>query len=604
MGVVAREGAVTRSLRGLQALEYRGYDSYGIALLDGGLRVDKDVGSIGRAVEARRFDALPDGALALAHTRWATHGGVTQANAHPHVSYDGRVAVVHNGVIENHADIRRKLEVAGVTFVSETDTEVVPHLIARELETERDAVTAIARAVSQLDGEYALGIAIAGEADTIYGVKRKSPLLLTWNGSEAMLASDQMAAVDVSDQLVYLHDGDIVRLQATGAEVFSVDSGLPRRVERAPVTAARGYERPDKAGYDHYMLKEMYETVDATRAALRVAPADLRGAIPPSAERVTLIGSGSAFYVGRIAQYFFGRLVRNNVHALPSDEAPYWMTFDERDAVIAVSQSGETFDTLEVARLVVDSGAHLTSVTNVPNSTLERLASHRLPQSAGPEICVLSTKSVVNQVVLLVRVALQIAADRDLVPRRDLEQHQQALEALPATLEALLGQSDVFRKLAAEVSSAEHWFFVGRGPLYPVALESALKFKEVSYRHAEGLPAGFFKHGTISLIDEDFYTVALLPSKRAEPERFRATLANVSEIVARRGPVLGFGPDNVDEDDVRDFASYVPLPYLDDDVADVVVQLLAGQLFAYYCALSLGREIDQPRSLAKSVTVR
>jgi glucosamine--fructose-6-phosphate aminotransferase (isomerizing) len=270
-----------------------------------------------------------------------------------------------------------------------------------------------------------------------------------------------------------------------------------------------------------------------------------------------------------------------------------------------VSQSGETFDTLEICRAAVQAGAVLTSISNVPNSTQERLATHRLQQGSGPEICVLSTKSIVSQVLLLARLALETGRTAGTLTETVYQDHVTSLGRLPGTLRGLLAQdAATIQALAKKYSAVEDWFFIGRGALYPAACESALKFKEVSYRHAEGMAAGFFKHGTISLIDENFHTVALLPSDRTAPARYATTLAAVSEIAARGGPVIGLGPAGADPDDLRDFTDYLPLPYHGDTCADVVVQLVAGQLLAYYCALDLGREIDQPRSLAKSVTVR
>jgi glutamine---fructose-6-phosphate transaminase (isomerizing) len=600
-------GAAAGVIEGLQNLEYRGYDSWGLALhRDDGIEVAKQVGSISRAAAAERFADLSESALVLGHTRWATHGGVTRANAHPHVSFDGRVALVHNGVIENHVELRRWLMAEGVEFSSGTDTEVAAHLVALELSRDGDdPVEAIGRALRRLDGEYALGIVLAEQPDTLYGARQKSPLLTAWNDEGAVLTSDPMAVGGVSEELLYLQDGDIFAVRAGGADVRESggQNGL-RRIARDTIHTPRGQARPGKDGFEHYMIKEIHEVPEAVRVATQKSAEELRGVTGGRTDQLTLIGSGSAFYVARIGQYFLSRLAHLRSHALPSDEAPYWMHFDDKEAVIAISQSGETFDALEVARAVRAGGGHLTSLTNVPNSTLERISDYRLQQDCGPEICVLSTKSVVSQVVLLARVALRLGADAGRISAEELEAHEDSLRRLPETLERLIAErSDEIRILGEGYSTTEHWFFIGRGPLYPAALESALKFKEVSYHHAEGLPAGFFKHGTISLIDEHFFTVALLPSRQGTDDRFPATLANISEIAARNGPVIGFGPEDFD-DDGELFADYVPLPFHGEEIADVVIQLVVGQLFAYHCANALGREIDQPRSLAKSVTVR
>ncbi|HEX8101230.1 MAG TPA: glutamine--fructose-6-phosphate transaminase (isomerizing) [Solirubrobacteraceae bacterium] len=610
-GIVAilGEDAVDRTIRGLCALEYRGYDSWGIVVRDDeGLSVDKDTGSVSKAAAADRFAEIPERPAALGHTRWATHGKVTQPNAHPHLSFDGRVAVVHNGVIENHLDLRRELEATGVVFASETDTEVIAHLIASELRSNgQDPLHSIGRAIARLDGEYAVGVMVLDQPDVLYGAKQKSPLLAAWNGERGILASDPVAVGGISSDVLYLEDGDLVRINRSGAEVLHREPGgefePAERTTTATVSAMEG--PPSKGDYEHFMIKEINDVPATVIAAAEMSEEALRGAVPADARRLTLIGSGSAFYVARIGQYFFNRLARLSAHALPSDEALYWTEFADDDAVLAISQSGETFDALEVVRELRRVNAHLTSISNVPGSTLERMADHRLQQGSGPEICVLSTKSVISQVLILGRVALRAARDQGVIDEAEFQRREESIRRLPVTIRRLIDeQTEEIRDLAERYSAAVHWFFIGRGPLYPAALESALKFKEVSYKHAEGLPAGFFKHGTISLIDEDFHTVALLPSRQEGADRFHGTMANVSEIVARGGPVIGFGPTDIGADDRESFRAYVGLPFHDEDIADVVIHLVAGQLFAYYCALHLGREIDQPRSLAKSVTVR
>ena len=607
MGCIKTGDAVRPVIDGLRTLEYRGYDSYGVVFGDGDdtLERTRGVGSVTKADDAGAFAGVGSSHLALGHTRWATHGGVSEANAHPHLSFDGNVAIVHNGVIANHLVLRRELSDAGIEFSSETDSEVVAHLIALEIKRGVDILTSVGNAVGRLEGEYALGIVVRQDPLAIYGAKNESPLLVTWNEDGAILCSDQMAVGSASNEVTYFEDRDVFRLSHDGAEIFRADSsGALRAVQRETVATASGYSAPSKGRFAHYMLKEIDEIPAVVEAATLLTAAQLRGAIPASATRTTLIGSGSAFYVARVGQYFLNTLARLSTHALPSDEAPYWMTFDRHDAVLAISQSGETYDTLSVLRIALAKHAHITSLANVPGCSQERLASHCLQQGAGPEICVLSTKSVISQIVLLARLALRLGVDNGHLSAADFERYEASIARLPATLRALIDECEQIRLLASDHAGVEHWFFIGRGPLYPVALESALKFKEVSYRHAEGLPAGFFKHGTISLIDDDFHTVALLPSRSAAPERFQATVDNVSEIVARRGPVLGIGPHDASADERAEFTRYLGLPLHGDDIADVVIHLVAGQLFAYFCALALGREIDQPRSLAKSVTVR
>lgn len=609
VGMTSQQDVARSTVERLAVMEYRGYDSYGLASLtrSASLTVAKDIGSVGQALRAGQFDQLPPSTLALGHTRWATHGGVTPANAHPHLSYDGTVAIVHNGVIQNHTQLRRELEAAGITFSSETDSEVAAHLIARHLADGASVLEAIAATTAVLVGEYALGVVSLADPRAVFGAKRKSPLAVSHDGTRGVLASDQMALTGLGDQVLFLDDGDIVRVHADGVEVFSAgQDGAPIRVNREYLTLRGNQDAADKGEYPHWMIKEIHETPAAAATALDLPASRFAGVIAADIRRpVTLIGAGSAFYVSQIGQYLLAELAGLSAIALPSDEAEHLALLQEGDAVVAVSQSGETFDTLEICRAAVEVGAVLTSISNVPNSTQERLATHRLPQGSGPEICVLSTKSIVSQVILLARLALETGHANGTLDHAQYTTHRESLSRLPDTLRAFITDTaGTLQMLATKYSHVEDWFFIGRGALYPAACESALKFKEVSYRHAEGMAAGFFKHGTISLIDKDFYTVALLPSDITAHDRYAATLAAVSEIAARGGPVIGLGPANADPDDLTNFVDYLQLPYHGDNIADVVLQLVAGQLLAYYCALDLGREIDQPRSLAKSVTVR
>jgi glucosamine--fructose-6-phosphate aminotransferase (isomerizing) len=608
VGMISTQTVTRSTVERLATLEYRGYDSYGVAVpADDQFAVTKSVGSVSRALTAGAFDMVPDATLALAHTRWATTGAVTDDNSHPHLSFDGTVAIVHNGVITNHVQIRRDLEAQGITFRSDTDSEVAAHLIARHLVEGHDVVTAIIRTTNQLAGEYALGVIALADPHAVYGAKRKSPLVLCHDGHHGVLASDQMALAGLDADLLFLEDGDVVRLTADTAQVLTTGPG------GTPVAVDRPYTRLDdraqtasKGDYPHWMIKEIHETPAAAQVAATLPDEEFTGVLDPHAERsVTLVGSGSAFYVAHIGQYFLAQLAGVRAIALPSDEAEPLALLRQDDSLIAISQSGETFDTLEICRAAVAAGATVTSISNTPNSTQERLATHVIRQGSGPEICVLSTKSIVSQVVLLARLALETGCANGFLTDARYRQHRDSLALLPETLHAHIDtMAGAIQELATKYSHVSDWFFLGRGALFPAACESALKFKEVSYRHAEGAAAGFFKHGTISLIDADFYTVALIPDQTADPERYAATLAAVSEINARGGPVIGIGPTRIDPDDRRAFTEYLALPYHGDDPADLVLQLVTGQLLAYYCALDLGREIDQPRSLAKSVTVR
>ncbi|MFI8976876.1 glutamine--fructose-6-phosphate transaminase (isomerizing) [Nocardia asteroides] len=606
VGMTCPDGDVTADTAlALARLEYRGYDSYGVASrVDESLVVSKDTGSIGRALQAGLAARLPQSSVALAHTRWATHGGVTSANAHPHLSNDGRVAIVHNGVIKNHAALRRQLEASGITMASSTDSEVVAHLIAAALRDGASTHDAIAAATTALVGEYALAVLVVDDPNTVWGAKRKSPLLATSDGKRGMLASDQMALPN--GKAIVLEDGDIVAVRAAGVEVFTTSAdGALTPIERDVTQFGAGPATTELGEYPHWMIKEIHETSDAVSNAL-LTPAEDLATVLDTDRTVRLIGSGSAYYVASMGAYMLTELAEIDAVAMPSDEAPYLTHFRPNDPLIAVSQSGETFDTLEVCRAAVDAGAVLTSICNVPFSTQERMASHRIQQRSGPEICVLSTKSIVSQVVLLARLALETGVRKGTLDDNRYQEHMESLERLPSTLARLIDErATLVQSIAAKYSRVNDWFFLGRGILYPAACESALKFKEVNYHHAEGSAAGMLKHGMISLIHPGFHTVALLPSAEGSGDRYAATLAAISEIAARSGPVIALGPDDAPEDDRSDCVEYLGLPYHGELVADLVVQLVAGQLLSYYCAVDLGRgdEIDKPRALAKSVTV-
>lgn len=607
VGMVGSEPVMGRCLSALAALEYRGYDSFGIATCrEDGIALGRAVGSVGKALAEHRLPAVPDARLGIAHTRWATHGNVQERNAHPHLSFDRQVAIVHNGVIENHARLRRALEDDGIAFASDTDTEVVAHLMARHLAACGDVLTAIQRTQAELEGEYALGIVAAIDPVTVYGTRMKSPLLAAFDGANAMLASDRLALADIGQTLTMLEDGDIIRLRIGHAEIFAADAtGRLRAVDRQPMPKGKAQRTTGKGDFPHFMLKEIHETPDAVRNVL-AQPAGTFGMIAPRpGRRLLLTGAGSAFFAAQIGQYLFARLAGLPAIAYAADEAPHLACLEEGDTLVAISQSGETFDTLEVCRAARAADARLVAVTNVPEATIQRLADQTIHQGSGPEICVLSTKSVISQVTVLMRLALELGRANGTL---DAERHafyHRSLARLPETLGILLERCNpTLSRTARNHGEVTDWFFIARGALYPVALESALKLKEVSYRHAEGMGAGFLKHGTISLIDEHFHTVALLPSKSADPSLFQATLSNVSEIAARGGPIIGLGPEGVHPDDLAAFKDYIPLPYHDDNLADLIVQLVAGQLLAYHLAVHLGRNIDQPRSLAKSVTVR
>jgi glucosamine--fructose-6-phosphate aminotransferase (isomerizing) len=600
-GIAAAVGGpdpCSETIDALRRLEYRGYDSYGLGGVDDGLLVvAKGVGAIGEAL--RTGPVWSGGSLraALGHTRWATHGAVSLSNSHPHLSFDGRVAVVHNGIVENHLEIRSSLTEHGFEFTSDTDTEVIAHLLGLWIREGNSMVESLARLENQIVGDYAVGAILLDEPDVIYGMRRSSALLVGRRGDLMMMVSDPVGLPDGLTDATFLEDGDIARLDADGVVVLSLSTGA--EVARPVVHLAHTSEHDEEHRLETWMLQEIYQ---ATAAIAAAGALHIEGAVDliRAAERLYLVGAGSSYYVALLGQYFMAAQGRFDVAALQADEALDLMALTPASLVVVISQSGETYDTVAVARQSASKGVPVVGISNVPNSTVDRTATLSLLQDAGPEISVLSTKSVLSQTTILGRLAAS-TCDSEL-PDGPGPLH---LPALTSAMDSILTDCrGPIEAAARRLSGVRNWFFIGQGTLYPVALESALKFREVTYQHAEGLSGGSLKHGSLSLIQHDFFTLAFLPALRANRAAFDLTLARASEISARGGPVVGFGPEQASPEERAIFATYIALPLSGSQVADAVLLLLAGQLFAHFAAVELGRDVDRPRSLAKSITVR
>lgn len=606
VGAVTHEDSVRTAIEALKRLEYRGYDSYGLATLAGGtLEVRKDIGSVSKADQQQIFGGMRASGVVLAHTRWATHGGVEQKNAHPHLSNNRKFAVVHNGVIENFRALRDRIAQAGVRLRSETDTEVIVQLLEL-LHAEHGSVDeAFLRTLDALEGEYALVVCSVHEPGALRAACFKSPLAFGEIPGGVILASDQRAIAPLTTAVTFLEEGDIIVATPDTVHVSSRRNGKVTPVDRTPTEVEQRDSDTGLHGYAHYMIKEIHECPIAIRNVMSLADDTFRAPVNAFRNRaVNLVGAGSAFYVSLLGQYYFAQLARRTVTTIPSDEFANLKQLTTRDHLIAVSQSGETFDTLEVMRRGKEAGAAVTAINNVIGCSSQRLADFPIFQGAGPEICVLSTKSIVSQAMVLYRLVVECAVQDGAIDTADQRAYHDAAEDLAQQIEVFLeSQNNHVRDLAQRCSRIANWFFIGRSMQYPVALESALKFKEVSYLHAEGMPAGFLKHGTISLIDTAFYTIAFLPHKRSDPDTYRFTVSNIEEIQARDGNVILVGHDEELVRDLDDNAGAIILPHV-NLYLDPVLQLVAGQLLAYHCAVALGRNIDQPRALAKSVTVR
>lgn len=610
-GIVGYTGGQEASpilLAGLRRLEYRGYDSAGIATLDDGrLVVQKKAGRV-RVLEESLAEAPAAGSCGISHTRWATHGPPSDENAHPHLGGlgGGRVAVVHNGVIENHAELRQELIAEGFPFRSATDTEVIAHLIARELDRGGgDLLDAVLRALPRLEGTYGLGVVCPAFPGQIVGARLGSPLVVGVGDDEHLLASDPLAIAPHTQHVAYLQDGEVVRLTPTD---FAI-----RHRERGPITPRidRIDWRPDTTelgGFEHYMLKEVHEQPETIRNACRgrleraeasahFGGLNLSARQLRQANRIVLAACGTSWHAALVGEYLIERLAHLPVEVEYASEFRYRNApLDDRTLVFVLSQSGETADTLGALREARRRGFPTLSICNVVGSTIAREADGGIYLHAGPEIGVASTKAFTAQVMVLTLLALYLARLRHLSFADGLKVIE-AIEAVPEAIARALEFEPIAAEAAGRIAQARSLLFVGRDLHYPVALEGALKLKEISYLHAEGYPTAEMKHGPIALIDAETPSVFVAPRGPLHAK----TLSNIEEVRARKGPVLAVATEG--DDTVRRFADWVlPVP----DVPEMVQPLVAVvplQLLAYHTARILGRDIDKPRNLAKSVTV-
>jgi glucosamine--fructose-6-phosphate aminotransferase (isomerizing) len=598
VGYVGRQDAVPVLVEGLARLEYRGYDSAGVAVVKNGtLRAHKAEGKV-RELAASLPKRLA-GPAGIAHTRWATHGEPSDRNAHPHLDATGRIAVVHNGILENAAALREELEAAGVEFASDTDTEVLAHLIARQ---DTDLESAVRAALARVEGTYGLAVLDAREPGRIVAARNGSPVILGIGDKEMFVASDVAALVRHTQQVAYLDDGELAAIDAGGFHASTLDN----HARSKPTTEIDwGAEDFDRGGHGHFMRKEILEQAEAVEGTLRgrletrFGTAHL-GGLPFSARelravrRVCVLGCGSAYYAGLVGAGMIESLARIPATAEPASEFRYRDPVIEDDTLyVAVSQSGETYDTLAAVQEVKRKGGRVLGVVNVVGSSIARTCEGGIYVHAGPEVSVTSTKTFTCTAVAFALLALHLGRIRDLGPA-DGQRIIAGLEALPGQIRAILEQEDAIAALAADLGSARGAFFIGRVRGYPVALEGAQKLKEVSYVHAEAYPASELKHGPLALVDEELPTVAIVPDDPLH-EKNRSS---VEQVRARGGRVLAIA--HRDLPGLADDTIVVPRsePELDPILLGIPLQLLA-----YHAAVALGRDVDQPRNLAKSVTV-
>jgi glucosamine--fructose-6-phosphate aminotransferase (isomerizing) len=603
IGYAGRREAEPLLVEGLRRLEYRGYDSAGLATLTGPrMHVRKRAGRLAELARHLRERPAP-GCVGISHTRWATHGPATDTNAHPHVSSDGRVAVVHNGVIENHAALRRQLEAEGVVFHSQTDTEVIAQLIARHLDG--DLTEAVRQALPLLKGTYGLAVLSPCDPDRLIGARLGSPLILGIGAGEHFLASDPGALLGHIENVVYLEDYQLCEATPDDWHIFDQE----RTRVAAAVRPIDGQARDgDKGDFEHYMLKEIYEQPEALENAMRgrlsVADAsahfgglNLTSRQLRRADRLILTACGTSYHAGLVGEYLIEQFARIPVEVEYASEYRYRNPpIDRNTIVLAISQSGETADTLAALRESKRKGHPTLSLCNVVGSTIAREADGGIYLHAGPEIGVASTKAFTSQVHTLGMLALYLGRLRHLSSLEGARMLEQ-LRAVPDAVRRTLACDDTVRRIAKRYYGASNFLYLGRQYLYPVALEGALKLKEISYVHAEGYPAGEMKHGPIALVDRDTPSVFIIPRGPV----FDKVMSNLEEIRARGGPVIAIASEGDAEVAERaDEVIFVPevAEHLQPVVAAVPLQLLA-----YHVACLRGCDVDKPRNLAKSVTV-
>ena len=599
-GIVHSENIGRNLFNSIRNLEYRGYDSCGMAMLnEGELDLRKNIGGIDEVNALENLDKM-QGSIGIAHTRWATHGGVTKENSHPHLSYKQEFVIVHNGIISNYQELRERLISQDVVFESLTDTEVFVNLLEESYAELKDLERAFLAALQQIEGSYSIVMLSTHDPEHLYCVKKESPLLLGLGEGCNYVGSDLNAFLEYTRQAIVLDDGEYVVLGRDDYQIRNVQTG--EIVEKAVMHIDWDVETSKKGGYSHYMLKEIFDEPQTVRQALKIPREQISGLAEmfTEASRGYLMGVGTTFYVANISQYFFSNLADRYYPALSSDEFSV-VTVESGDLVLALSQSGETYDTKTALGYAKTSGAQTAAVVNVMGSAISMMVDQVIMQGSGPEICVVSTKAALAQTFIMLRVALELGLMREFLSQDVYKKHQQDLELFPEMIQQILNeQSGFVRNIARSTSHVEHWLFLGCGVYYPVAMESALKMKEVTYKHAEGMPAGFLKHGTLSMVEPTLHSLFFVPLLEQKVLHDR-TLIAMEQVKTRGGTVIGI----MFQGDERALAvcdQAVQLPQLSPLCAPLA-QMIMSQMFSYYAALDLGRNIDKPRNLAKSVTV-
>jgi glucosamine--fructose-6-phosphate aminotransferase (isomerizing) len=602
IGILGTEAVAPRLLAGLRRLEYRGYDSAGIATdHDGVIDRRRAAGKLDNLAKVLEDQPLP-GTTGIAHTRWATHGAPTEDNAHPHATDE--VAIVHNGIIENFKPLRDELIARGRTFKSQTDTEVVCHLISEQVENGLDPVEAVRVTLKRLHGAFALAILFRSNPDLLIGARLGSPLVVGFGETESYLGSDALALAPLTQRICYLEEGDWCVLTRDGTTVYDHDD---QPVERPVIISGASDVTISKGNHRHFMLKEIYEQPIVVAQTLRAYVRRFEGQVSlptedfdlSSVRRVTIVACGTSFYAGMVAKYWFEQFARVPVDIDVASEFRYREpVMEEGGLALFISQSGETADTLAALRHARANGQKIAVVVNVPTSTMAREADLLLATHAGPEIGVASTKAFTCQLAVLATFAANLARAKGRLSADEERNIVRHLAEAPAALNGALAYDEQIEAMAPMIAKARDVLYLGRGPDYPLALEGALKLKEISYIHAEGYAAGEMKHGPIALIDENVPVIVLAPSGPL----FEKTVSNMQEVQARGGQVVLISDYDGVEQAGEGCIATITMPKVHPLIAPLVYAIPV-QLLAYHVAVAKGTDVDQPRNLAKSVTV-
>jgi glutamine---fructose-6-phosphate transaminase (isomerizing) len=602
VGISGIKSTQDRLIEGLSRLEYRGYDSAGIAVLNSNQQIQtrRSIGKLENLRASLSAEGLNDtGFVGIGHTRWATHGTATLENTHPHATE--RVAVVHNGIIENYQELKKELIAQGVIFKSDTDTEVVTHLLDQQLQQGRTPLEATKHTLALLQGAYALAIIFRDHEGLLIGARHGAPLAVGYGDGEHYLGSDRLALGALTSRICYLENGDMVVLTAQNCIIYDASG---KTVKRPILEALDATVNITKDPFPHFMLKEIYEQPDAIQQTLSHYFSQKHGGLNmpelpldvKTIQRITIVACGTAYYAGLVAKYWLETVARIPVEVDVASEFRYRQgPMPEKGLAIFISQSGETADTLAAHDYARACGQHTIGIINVPESSLARAVDTVLYTYAGPEVGVASTKAFTTQLSVLAALTIDLARLRGSINAAEIVSHRKSLAQVPALIQTILSQNNLFLKIANKLKSARDALYLGRGTSYAIALEGALKLKEISYIHAEAYAAGEMKHGPIALIDENMPVIVLAP----QDYLFEKTISNLQEVVARHGKAIVLS-------DANDLHStdmiHIKMPTVDPFISPIIYTI-PMQLLAYHTATLKGTDVDQPRNLAKSVTV-